>query len=152
MLRCEMAQLIGQIKYPVAAKVDLQSLSNAVGHSTIDICNQEIESARAAKHRPNLQLIMYALFSAREGLAGLQSSAADTPHKKFVSEAYSKVKTIHADLDDPDLSAENAAAEVSQKLKDLQAVLGPPAAAVKEAVKEVATAEAKEKSAESAKQ
>jgi hypothetical protein len=62
----------------------------------------------------------------------LQSSAADTPHKKAVADAFNKVKSIYAELDDPDLVEDKLATELSQKLKDLQTVLGPPTAAKEE--------------------
>jgi hypothetical protein len=145
-LRCDMVQLIGQLKYPTGAKVDLKALSNSMAYDMIEVCNQELEAAKAAKpvRNPRLKLIMYAVCSARDGLAGLQSAAADTPHKKFVSDAYSKIKSLHAELDDPDLKESSVADEVSQKLKDLQTVLGPRAAAKDE----VATADRKEKLAE----
>jgi hypothetical protein len=145
-LRCEMVQLVGQLKYPTGAKVDLKSLANSMAYDMIEVCNQELDAAKTAKtvRNPRLKLIMYALCSARDGLAGLQSAAADTPHKKFVSDAYSKFKSLHAELDDPDLKESSVADEVSQKLKDLQTVLGPRAAAKDE----VATADRKEKLAE----
>jgi hypothetical protein len=131
-LRCEMLQLMGQLKYPPASKADLKAVANSIGYDAIEICNQEIEQAKAANRNPSIRLIMYSLYCAREGLSGLQSSAAETPHKKAVAEAFNKVKSIHAELDDPDLVEDKLATEVSQKLKDLQAVLGPPSAAKEE--------------------
>jgi hypothetical protein len=127
-LRCEMLQLTGQLKYAPASKADLKAVANSIGYDAISICNQEIEQAKSANRNPSIRLIMYALYNAREGLNALQASAAETPHKKAVADAFNKVKSIHAELDDPDLVEERLATEVGQKLKDLQAVLGPPIA------------------------
>lgn len=125
-LRCEMLQLTGQLKYAPASKADLKAVANSIGYDAISICNQEIEQAKSANRNPSIRLIMYALYNAREGLNALQASAAETPHKKAVADAFNKVKSIHAELDDPDLVEERLATELSQKLKDLQTVLGPP--------------------------
>jgi hypothetical protein len=153
-LRCEVALCIGQLKYPPAAKVDLQALANALGYQVLDICTHEVAAAKEANRVPSRRLIVYALHSAREGLSGLQTAAADTPHKKFVSDLADKVKKIHADLDDPAITDDMLAAEVGKKLNELQSVLGPKPAADKEpaAKKEVATAEGKEKPIEPVKQ
>ncbi|HEY2892741.1 MAG TPA: hypothetical protein VGJ16_00960 [Pirellulales bacterium] len=132
MVRCEMLQLTGQLKYPPASKADLKAIASSIGYNAIDICNQEIDQAKAGNRNPSIRLIMYSLYCAREGLSGLQTSAADTPHKKAVADAFNKVKSIHAELDDPDLNEDRLAADLGQKLKDLQAVLGPPTAAKEE--------------------
>lgn len=148
-MRCEMAQLIGQFKPTPAAKVDVQSLASALGHQAVDLCNAELDKAHQEKRDFKMRLIMYALYSTREGLGGLQAAAAETPHKKLVGDLYAKVKSIHAELDDPDLPSNNLDIEVSKRIKELQAML-PAKAPV--AAQEVAAAPAEKKPVESAKQ
>jgi hypothetical protein len=148
-MRCEMAQLIGQFKLTPAAKVDVGSLANSLGHQAVEICTAELDKAQREKRDPQLRLIMYSLNSVREALGGLQAAAAETPHKKQVADLFAKVKTIHAELDDPELSSNSMAAEVAKKIKELQGMLAPKAPA---ATQEVAAAEAEKKPVESAKQ
>ena len=124
-MRCEMAQLIGQFKLTSASKVDVQSLANTLGHQAVEICSAEIESAQAAKRDLSVRRIMYTLYSVREGLAGLQAAAAETPHKKFVADLYAKVKSMHAELDDPELTTGPLTLEASKKIKELQGMLAP---------------------------
>jgi hypothetical protein len=149
MLRCEIAQFIGQLKYTSAAKVDFQALANTLGHQAADICLSELDAAKTEKRPPSRRRIVYALSSSKDALSGLQAPAADTPAKKFVSDLYAKLKIIHGDIDSPDLTDESVDAEVTVKIKDLQSILGPKAAVAKQ---EVAKAEPKEKPTEPAKQ
>ncbi len=148
-LRCEVAQFIGQLKYPSAAKVDFQSLANTLGHQAVDLCLNELDAAKSEKRLPSRRRIVYALASSKDALSGLQAPAADTSAKKFVSDLYAKLRTIHGDIDSPDLTNESVDAEVSTKIKELQSILGPKVAVAKQ---EVATAEPKEKSTGPAKQ
>lgn len=148
-MRCEMAQLIGQSKPTPAAKVDVQALTGSLGHLAVDICNAELDQAQQEKRDLKMRLIMYTLYSVREALGGLQAAAADTPHKKLVGDLFNKVKSIHADLDDPELSTNTMAADVAKKIKELQGML-PAKAPV--AAQEVAAAPAEKKPVESAKQ
>ena len=148
-MRCEMAQLIGQSKPTPAAKVDVQSLTGSLGHLAVDICSAELDQAQQEKRDLKMRLIMYTLYSVREALGGLQAAAADTPHKKLVGDLYTKIKTIHAELDDPELSTNTMAADVAKKIKELQGML-PAKAPV--AAQEVAAAPAEKKPVESAKQ
>jgi hypothetical protein len=148
-MRCEMAQLIGQSKLTPAAKVDVQLLAGSLGHLAVDICNAELDEAQQEKRDLKMRLIMYTLYSVREALGGLQGAAADTPHKKLVGDLYNKVKSIHAELDDPELSTNTMAADVAKKIKELQGML-PAKAPV--AAQEVAAAPAEKKPVESAKQ
>jgi hypothetical protein len=148
-MRCEMAQLIGQSKLTPAAKVDVQSLASSLGHQAVDICNAELDQAQQEKRDLKMRLIIYTLYSVREALGGLQAAAADTPHKKLVADLYNKVKTIHAELDDPDLPSATLAIEVTKRIKELQTIL-PAKEPV--AAQEVAAAPAEKKPVESAKQ
>ena len=79
----------------------------------------------------------------------MQAAAAETPHKKQVADLYAKVKTIHAELDDPELPVNSMAADVAKKIKELQGMLAPKAPA---ATQEVAAAAVEKKPVESAKQ
>ncbi len=148
-MRCEMAQLIGQFKLTGAAKVDVGALANSLGHQAVELCTAELDKAEQEKRDPQLRSIMYALYSVREALAGLQAAAADTPHKKQVADLYSKVKTLHAELDDPELSTNSMASDVAKKIKELQDMLAPKAPV---ATQEVAAAAVQKKPVESAKQ
>lgn len=148
-MRCEMAQLIGQSKPTPAAKVDVLALASSLGHQAVDICSAEFDKSQREKRDLNLRLIMYTLYSVREALGGLQAAAAETPHKKLVSDLHNKVKSMHAELDDPELAAGTITIEVPKKIKELQGMLPakPPVAA-----QEVAAAAAEKKPVESAKQ
>jgi len=148
-MRCEMAQLIGQAKPTAAAKVDVEALAGSLGHQAVDICTAEIDKSLYEKRDLKMRLIMYTLYSVREALGGLQAAAADTPHKKLVSDLHNKVKSIHAELDDPELAQGTLTIEVPKKIKELQSML-PPKAPV--AAQEVAAAPAEKKPVESAKQ
>jgi hypothetical protein len=115
----------------------------------VDICTAEVDKSQQEKRDLKMRLIMYTLYSVREALGGLQAAAADTPHKKLVGDLYNKVKTIHAELDDPELAMGTLTIDVPKKIKELQAML-PPKAPV--ATQEVAAAAAEKKHVESAKQ
>jgi len=148
-MRCDMAQLIGQAKITPAAKVDVQALAGSLGHQAVDICTAEIDKSQQEKRDLKMRLIMYTLYSVREALGGLQAAAADTPHKKLVGDLYNKVKTIHAELDDPELAMGTLTIDVPKKIKELQTML-PPKAPV--ATQEMAAAAAEKRPVESAKQ
>ena len=78
-LRCDMIQFLGQLKYPAAAKVDLQRLANSIGHDAVEICKQELSAAKAANRPPSRQLVVYALFSAKDGLGAPTAKARWRP-------------------------------------------------------------------------
>lgn len=147
-LRCEVAELLGQLKYPPAAKVDLQALSKLVGHQAVEIGSEELDRAKSLKKTPSLQLIVYALYSAREGLAGLQGAAGDASQKQAIADLHKKFEIMHAELDDPELADDSIESEVRRRLSDLQNLLGPKAPPAKE---EVAAARPKEPPSEPAK-
>ena len=45
--RCEMAQFIGQLKFPKAAEAEVQRLATCVARQTLSICRQELDNAKA---------------------------------------------------------------------------------------------------------
>lgn len=134
--RCEMAQYLGQLKYPPATKVDLQQLANSLGHQAVEICKQELDAAKAASRAPDRRMIVYALYSAKEavggsdGKSGLVAAAAGAPAQKFVGSLYAKLKSLHAKFDgsdkDDDLDDDLVDTEVSAKINDLDGMLGTP--------------------------
>ncbi len=136
-LRCEMAQFLGQLKYPPAAKVDLQQLANGLGHQTIEVCKQELDAAKAANRAPRRRMIVYSLASTmvavggNDGKGGLKSSASGTT-AEFIGSLYAKVKLLHSECESSDSAdglLDTEAVEISAKLDDLERVLAPKTAA-----------------------
>jgi hypothetical protein len=152
-VRCEVAQLLGQLKYPVNAKVDYQSLANYVGHETLELCKREIDSAKADNRPASRRMLAYVLSSASLGLegndgkGGLWAAAAAAPDsQKFIDTLRAKVKSLAASLDDSDSDPDPLPATA---LAELQSTLVPlPADKEKEAKQ--ATDEAKPAAAQAA--
>jgi hypothetical protein len=128
-VRCEVAQLLGELKYPVNAKVDYQAIANYVGHETLELCKREIDSAKADNRPPSKKMLAYVLNSASLGLegndgkGGLWAAAAATPDsQKFIDTLRGKVKSLSSTLASADSETEPLP---SSALADLQGVLLP---------------------------
>ena len=136
--RCEVAQLLGELKYPVNAKVDYQAIANYVGHETLELCKREIDSAKADNRPPSKKMLAYVLSSASLGLegndgkGGLWAAAAATPdNQKFIDTLRGKVKSLSTTLASSDSDTEPLP---SSALADFQGALMPlPADKEKEA-------------------
>jgi hypothetical protein len=128
-MRCEFAQYLGQLKYAPSAKVDLTALSNALGHMAVDVCKQELESAKLANRAPSRRIVVDSLYSAMVGLvgpvgkSGLVAAAEGSPHKAFVDKLKTGVGSLHKWIDDPKFEDEALAAELGGKISDLETVL-----------------------------
>lgn len=151
--RCEMAQFIGQLKIPAGSKVDLRALANTLGHQAAEICRSEIDDAIADKRPPSRSLLMYSVYSAREGVERLQSAASGTDNAKFVAETAAKLKAMYLELDDLDVQDESLAETLLPQIDELQTLLGPKAQVAKQKDKDaVAAAASKDKPIEPVKQ
>jgi hypothetical protein len=149
-LRRDLAQFIGQLKYPPNSKVDYQQLANVLGHQTVEVCKRELEAAKAAKRPASRRLIMYSLNSVIRGLAGLNTAAKEgTPAKEFIAGCREKLFALYKALDSSDLVDDAVAAEVAGKISELESLLLDESAAKKE---ELMAAERKEKPVDPAKQ
>jgi hypothetical protein len=130
-LRCEMAECLGQLKYPAGAKIDYSSLANLIGHQTIEICQRELDAAKGASRQPSRRLIAYTLATALHGLegpdsrGGLLAAAAGTDGQKFVASVRDKVKTGFASADSADVADEQIAATANDVIAELQSILLP---------------------------
>jgi hypothetical protein len=135
-MRCEMALFLGQIKYPQPVKVDLQQLANSLGHETVEVCRQEIDTAKAANRAPSRRILLYAALTAKEALGGsdskggLNAAAAGAPAQKFIGSLYGKVKALQIECEssDTDTLVDAEVGEVNAKLADLESVLAAKAA------------------------
>jgi len=125
LLRCDMAQFIGQLKYPAGTKVDIAQLANTLGHQAIELCKQEMETATTASRPPSKRLIVYTILSTRAGLKGLKAAAAGSPGEKLIDTMDKKLSSIYTELDNPELTDEGVAEKLNGKLPDLSALLGP---------------------------
>ncbi len=130
-IRSDMAQFLGQLKYPAGAKVDYQGLANSVGREVVDVCKQEIETSKAANRVPSRRLLAYVVTSASLGLEGadgkgglLAAAAALPEHQKFIDTVRSKVKPLSTLLDD-DTDDTTLAAELLSNLAALESTLVP---------------------------
>jgi hypothetical protein len=129
MIRCEFAQDLGQLKYPATAKVDFSALANSLGHMAVDVCKQELESAKLANRAPSRRIVVYSLYSALVGLigpaakSGLVAAAEGSSHKAFVDKLRAGVQSLHKLLDDPKLEEDELAVELGAKLNELETVL-----------------------------
>jgi hypothetical protein len=157
--RCEMAQFLGQLKYPPASKVDLQKLANAVGHQAVDVCKQELDAAKTANRAASRRIILYALFSAKEALggsdgkSGLTAAAAGAPAQKFIGNLYVKLKALQVECESSDTTddlVDTEILEVTPKLNDLEGLLAPRTPAKPEQL--MAAERKKEPAAEAGKQ
>ena len=139
-LRVEMAECLGQLKYPAGAKVDYQSLANLVGHETVEICRRELDAARSAARPASRRLLVYALYSALRGLegsdsrSGLLAAAAGTDGQKFIDTLRGKVKAAYQTAEDEDVADTDLANKVGDAVTEIQGVLGPKPALKPETV------------------
>jgi len=130
-LRCEMALFIGQLKIPPATKIDMQGLANAVGHEAVDVCKQELDSAKTANRPPSRRILLLALLTAKEALvggdskSGLTAATAGAPAQKFIGNLYGKVKAMQTECEssDTDTLVDAEVTEINAKLADLESSL-----------------------------
>lgn len=123
-LRCETALYIGQLKYPPAAKVDLQQLANLLGTQAIEQCKSEMESAKNANRSPSRRLLMYSLYSAKEGLTGpYTSSASNSDAQRAIGNIRKKLDDCLRLLDSADAEENSVPPEFEDKMAELQGVL-----------------------------
>ena len=156
-LRCEITQFLGQLKYPPNSKVDFQQLANLIGHQTVEICQQELEAALAAKRPASRRLIMYSLYSSGLGLNGLKAAAPEgAPARDFLDKLRGQLGAVYKLTDDYSVAEENPdaldadfAQTLGDKIKNLHDLL----LAKPDAQKENLTAvDSKETLSDSAKQ
>jgi len=129
-LRCEIAQLIGKLKYPPTAKVDFNRLANLIGHQTVEICKHEVELADAEKRPASRRDIMFALFSSFEGLKGLNKATTDAVAKGLIKSIGSKVDSLNKALEDTDETPDDqVASKVTTSIGEIQQLLSEKTAA-----------------------
>ena len=121
--RCEMAQFIGQLKYPKAAEAEVQRLATCIARQTLSICRQELDNAKAGNRAPSRQLLIYALARALDGLAGLQPSVKDTPTYKYIVAVTGKLKPIISEIEGKEVLDDITATAVSGKITDVEGIL-----------------------------
>jgi hypothetical protein len=123
-MRCEMAQLLGEFKYPKSAESDVQRIAWMATHLAVDLCKQQLESADSPGRAPSRRMIQYAIDTAMrtlgEGRNGLIASVSGTPTQKSISAVYQKLKAISSGLEDPD---EPVDAELGSKLAEVETLL-----------------------------
>jgi len=131
-LRCELAQYLGQFKYPAGSKTDFTALASAEGRLVVDVCQQELERAKYSNRGVSRRLVMYAIDSVLMGLgrepAGGKAgtgmlAAAASPHKDFVESVKAKLVAVNKWLDDTELTEDQIATDLPGKLTDLQTAL-----------------------------
>jgi hypothetical protein len=125
-----MALFLGQLKYPAGAKFDFQGWANSVGREVVEVCKQEVASAK-----PSRRLLAYVVTSASIGLegtdgkSGLLAAAAALPEQqKFIETLRSKIKPLSTTLDD-DADDAALASDLLTNLAALESELAPPPAA-----------------------
>lgn len=129
-LRCEMAQLLGQLTIPPEAKVDSKDLANLIGHQTVEICEQELLRSEEEKRDPSRRILLYALKSADVGLGGLLNRSAEkTPEAAgFISKLRSKITQVYNPLDDVTKTADGKIREfIVPELETIRELLIPKA-------------------------
>ena len=155
-LRCDLAQYLGQFKYPAGSKVDYTALANTEGRLVVDVCQQEVERAKNSNRAVSRRLIMYAIDCVLLGLGkepsggkagtGMLAAAAASPHKDFVETVKAKLIAVNKWLDDTELTEDQIETDLLGKIDGLQSALVP----LKK--EELMAADNKEKIAEPAKQ
>ncbi len=149
-LRCEVAQFLGQLKYPPSAKLDFQSLAGDLGYQSVEICKHEIDAAKVAKRVPSRKLLVHAAYSSMVGLegsdakSGLWAAAAGTDNQQAIDGVRSKLKSLLASIEDKDEVPDDTLASVAGgKLSELESAL-PPRKAGKSGKETVAKEDAAE--------
>ncbi len=131
-LRCEMSQFIGELKIPPNSGADLKGLANTIGHQTVEICQQELDRATAAKEPPSRRILMYALDSGYLGLSGLARSAeTNAEAAKFIGDVKNKTYSLYKMLDNTEQTPDEQIAEkVGPEIDSIEGLLlAKPAAA-----------------------
>jgi hypothetical protein len=158
--RCEIAECLGQLKFPQGSKTDLKSLARLLGHQTVELCERELAAAKASgggtvetvdPDRAR-QMLAYVLYSSIHGLEGTDArsglyaaAAGNAEDQKFIGEVRTKVKAVYASVEGAeDFNLD----DVQLKLNDLNEKLGPKPAPKADAV----AAEGKAPPADTAKQ
>ncbi len=127
-MRCEMAQFLGDFKYPKGAERDVQQLAWMATRLAIDICKQELAAAESASRPPSRRMIVYAIDSAMrtlagEGRSGLSASVSGTATQKSINTIYQKLKSINTDLEKSETSDDALGPEITSKLTELETLL-----------------------------
>ena len=140
--RCEMAQYLGQLKYPTGAKIDYEGLAGLIGHQTVDICSREVESVTSnsqflsatedARLHRFLTYVVHCSLQALEGpdaKSGLLAGAAQDPNRDFVDSVRGKLKGLYTSLEGAETTD---LVDVRNRLSELQGILPPKPAAKSE--------------------
>jgi hypothetical protein len=126
-IRCEMAQFLGQLKYPKTAEADVKRLATEVSHQSVDICKQELAAADSAGRTPSKRMILYALDSAvrslGEGRSGLQAAVSGTPTQKAISNMSQKFKAVSAFISESETADTGLSLEIKGKVAELETQL-----------------------------
>ncbi len=109
-MRCEMMQFLGDLNYPPDAKDELKRLANLIGHQTVEICRQELDRATTEARDPSRRMLMYAVYSGKEGLRGMYTAAASDRGSEaygFIAGVGSKINSLYRMLDDTEKTPDN---------------------------------------------
>ncbi len=130
-LRCELAECVGKLKFPEGAQVDFATLSNLLGHQTVEICQRELDQI-TIQQPPSRRLVVYALASALNGLqgptgrSGLVEAAAGSPDADFVGTMRTKIKDAYSLVSDDEEVPDGSLKEmVGDMIADLRSILQP---------------------------
>jgi hypothetical protein len=136
-LRCEIAEQLGQLKYPPDAKIDYTGLANLLGHQLVEICRPELAgSATGAVDQSDSRrrsFLAYATISTLHGLEGTNgigglvgaTKAGDKQKYEFINGLRTKVGAMSESLE----KAEQVdMVDLTAKLDELQgSLLAKPA-------------------------
>ncbi len=124
-LRCEVVQLMGQLRYPPGANADLTRMANVIGHVAVELCQQEINRAEANKGELSRRMLLYVASSCRNGLVGLYGSASDAATKASIGALGRKFSDLCKTLDDSDKSDDEVAEAVTTQIAAIEEMLPP---------------------------
>ena len=133
LLRCDIAECLGRLKYPANAKINSQELASLLGHQAADTCQHELDASVAEKRVPSRGLPAYALNSSLHGLEGgdgrsglLTITPSGSEGRTQIDSIRSKIKSLHTALENPDdLKDEDLFADFGPLVGELQGILPP---------------------------